>query len=152
MPRFESGCPRTMIAWVNDVEVKRILKRLVNGLGYDISARVDGGEYSRFIDLSPDVLATIKQVRPFTMTSIERVAALCASADYVVRACIPGDFVECGVWRGGSAMAAALTFQRIGRQDMRLHLFDTFTGMTQPTEHDRDARTGELAIVRFQKS
>ncbi len=131
--------------------MRRILRRMANAFGYDIVALAADRGLSHLDDVSPEVRTVIERVRPFTMTSPERVAALCAAAEYIVKAGIPGDFVECGVWRGGSAMAAALTFARLGRDDIPLHLFDTFEGMTKPTEHDFNARTGERAIERFQE-
>jgi hypothetical protein len=79
------------------------------------------------------------------MTSPERVAALCAAVEYVVRNRIPGDFVECGVWKGGSTMAAALMFRRLGDASRTLHLFDTFTGMSTPGDVDREAASGAAA-------
>jgi hypothetical protein len=45
--------------------------------------------------------------------------------------------VECGVWRGGSMMAAALTLLRLGTT-RRLWLYDTFAGMTTPGPDDKD--------------
>lgn len=47
-------------------------------------------------------------VKQFTMTSLEMVNALVEAAKYVVRNKIEGASVECGAWRGGSAMAIAL--------------------------------------------
>lgn len=79
----------------------------------------------------------IKKVREFTMTSHARIAALVDATRHVVRAEIPGAIAECGVWRGGSIMAAALTLLEEG-QIRDLYLFDTFAGMTAPTEHDVD--------------
>jgi O-methyltransferase len=78
------------------------------------------------------------RVRPYTMTSKVRVAALCQSVAYLEHRRIPGDFVECGVWRGGSMMAVALTLLDLGAQTRRLHLFDTFEGMPAPSDADRD--------------
>lgn len=75
-------------------------------------------------------------VSPYTMTSPERIFALARSVEYVTGRAIPGAIVECGVWRGGSMMAAALTLLRLGVNDRDLYLFDTFEGMTEPTEHD----------------
>jgi hypothetical protein len=83
-----------------------------------------------------ELAATIKQVRRHTLTSAARLAALCDGVEYVVRNEIEGDFVECGVWRGGSVMAAALTLMRLGDTDRDLHLFDTFTGMPEPGAED----------------
>jgi O-methyltransferase len=78
----------------------------------------------------------IDRVRPYTMTSDERLQALIDAVRYVVRRNIPGDFAECGVWRGGSVLAMLLTLQEEGVSDRDVHLFDTFEGMTAPTEHD----------------
>ena len=77
------------------------------------------------------------RVRSRTMTSIERIDALRASVEYVHANSIPGDIVECGVWRGGSMMAVALTLLRIGGI-RRLWLYDTFSGMMPPGTEDID--------------
>jgi hypothetical protein len=87
---------------------------------------------------------TIGAVRPYTMTSDQRVAALCDAVRYVVTNRIPGDIVECGVWKGGSMMAVARTLLELGDRTRHLHLFDTFEGMTAPTREDV-ALTGESA-------
>jgi hypothetical protein len=49
---------------------------------------------------------------------------------------VPGAVVECGVWRGGSVLAMIKTLQRLGVDDRDVYLYDTFEGMTQPTEAD----------------
>jgi hypothetical protein len=69
------------------------------------------------------------------MTSPERMYALYESVRYIVAAGIPGDIVECGVWRGGSSVMAAVTLAEIGAT-RRLWLYDTFEGMPPPGEHD----------------
>lgn len=74
-------------------------------------------------------------VSPFTGTGIARVSALVAAAKYVIAANIPGDFVECGVWRGGSAMAIAMVLMTLAER-RRIWLYDTFSGMVQPEEID----------------
>jgi O-methyltransferase len=70
------------------------------------------------------------RVQPFTMTSYERVSALVDSVRYVTINRIPGDIVECGVWRGGSMMAVILALQELGSLQRNLYLYDTFEGMT----------------------
>lgn len=72
----------------------------------------------------------------YTMTSKERMYALYKAVEYIVRARIPGDLVECGVWRGGSAMMMAYTLQKFGDTSRKIYLYDTYTGMSQPTEAD----------------
>jgi hypothetical protein len=79
----------------------------------------------------------IAKTESYTMTSPERIATLIDAVEYVVQAEIPGTFVECGVWKGGSMMAMALTLLRLG-QLRDLYLYDTFEGMTEPTQKDVD--------------
>jgi O-methyltransferase len=87
---------------------------------------------------------TVKFVQPYTMTSPERIRALCSATRYIEQAGIQGAIVECGVWRGGSMMAVARTLMRLGAQARDLYLFDTFEGMSEPGVHDV-ATTGETA-------
>jgi O-methyltransferase len=94
---------------------------------------------SRLTAAAPDFTAAdralMARIRPYTLTGIERVTALASAVRYVVRAGIPGAIVECGVWKGGSMMAVALTLQELG-EVRDLYLFDTFDGMTPPTDRD----------------
>jgi len=78
----------------------------------------------------------IKRVRRHTMTPPRRIAALCDAVSYVVRNQIPGAVAECGVWRGGSMMAAALMLMRLDAVDRDIYLFDTFRGMPPPSGAD----------------
>lgn len=88
-------------------------------------------------DIDDDARAIIETVSPFSMTSPERILALRDAVRHVCRHGIDGDIVECGVWRGGSMMAAALTMLECGAR-RRIHLFDTFEGMPPPAAADRD--------------
>jgi len=88
-------------------------------------------------DVDDHARAVLETVAPFTMTSPERILALRDAVRHICRHRIPGDIVECGVWRGGSMMAAALTLLACGER-RRLHLFDTFAGMPPPSTADRD--------------
>lgn len=77
-------------------------------------------------------------VRHATMTSPQRVCALCEAIDRLWQLGIEGDIVECGVWRGGSMMAAALSLLDHEDCSRSLWLFDTFEGMTEPEKKDID--------------
>jgi O-methyltransferase len=71
------------------------------------------------------------------MTSRERMYALYEAIRYIVNARIPGDIVECGVWRGGSSMLSAMTLDRL--EDRReMWMYDTFAGMPEPSSTDSD--------------
>lgn len=107
--------------------------------------RIASERKTRLADLSHMMQETVERAQPYTMTSPERLAALCMAVEYVVANEIPGSFVECGVWRGGSSMAAAWTYCRLQRNDVDLFLFDTFEGMSEPGKEDIDATSARPA-------
>jgi hypothetical protein len=104
-------------------------------LGVDI-VRYDGNAAPLPVDFDAKAIETIARVRSYTMTSPERLYALIQAVRYVAAASIPGDIVECGVWRGGSMMAAARTLLECGDVSRHLYLFDTFEGMSAPGARD----------------
>ena len=95
-------------------------------------------------DVETDFWTAHERVRPYTMASMERNYALWSATRNVVDRGLAGDFVECGVWRGGSSMMAALALLSRGDTTRGLHLFDTFEGMTPPTDRDV-SQFGEVA-------
>jgi O-methyltransferase len=72
------------------------------------------------------------------MAPVDAMYAQWQAMQYVVRCEVPGDFVECGVFRGGSTALAAEAFKQLGDTYRKLYLYDTFEGMTQPTARDVD--------------
>jgi len=82
------------------------------------------------------------KVKDYTLTEKETVDYLVKAVDYVHDNNIEGDFVECGVWKGGSCMAAAYRFNEL--EDYRkIWMYDTFKGMTPPCELDVNNFTGK---------
>ncbi len=49
---------------------------------------------------------------------------------------IPGDLVECGVWKGGIVLGIMEYLYYNNMTDRRVWLYDTFNGLTEPTEDD----------------
>jgi O-methyltransferase len=111
--------------------MRQILKRLLKSAGWQLNRRVP-------FDFSPEDVALLERVEPYTMTLPGSVYMCARATEHVIRHGIPGDIVECGVWRGGSMMAIALTLLRLGDQSRDLYLFDTFEGMPSPTAQDVD--------------
>ena len=97
------------------------------------------------IEVSAQDRDIIQFVRPFTMTSPQRIWSLLESVRHVCESDVAGDFVECGVWRGGSLMAMALKLRALGVTDRTIWLYDTFSGMTAPTAADVEAASGRPA-------
>lgn len=76
------------------------------------------------------------------MTDHHKLTALIEAIGYLASSEIDGDIVECGVWRGGSMMAAALALTDAGDTSRDLFLFDTYEGLPSPEAIDR--RVGDL--------
>jgi hypothetical protein len=88
------------------------------------------------VDFSERDIEICRRVAPYTMTTPPRIYSLIRAVEYLSKRDVPGAFVECGVWRGGSMMAAAMALLGQGITDRELYLFDTFSGMTAPTDVD----------------
>lgn len=115
---------------------KSILK---NKLGYKI--------YKKFYYLSvemdlqyPDLEEEFSELKrkcmPYTMTTVDSLYYTYKSTKYIIENNIPGDFIECGVWRGGNTMMVALTLMKLKNTERNIYLYDTFEGMSKPTDKD----------------
>ncbi len=83
-----------------------------------------------------------RTVRPYTMCGNARLRGLFHAVEHVVTNRIPGDLVECGTARGGSAALMGLALKHFGAS-RTVWVFDTFEGLPPPTAGDPDqARAG----------
>lgn len=101
--------------------------------------------------LSQQNIEIYNAIKAYTMTSPERVNALIDAVNYVVTNKIDGAFVECGVWKGGSTMAMALTLKNLDDESRDLYLYDTFNGMSAPSDADVSSQ-GEKAYDQFSRT
>jgi O-methyltransferase len=104
------------------------VRRFFRAFGYEIMRM--GSDYTK------EEREIFSKVHLFTATSIERVAGLMQAIEYLTKNKIGGAIVECGVWRGGSMMAAMLALLRMGDTTRHFYLFDTYEGMPPPTSKD----------------
>lgn len=123
--------------------MKRFLKETVKVFGFDVSRITESNRVPAEFpsDFEDEYVDVIKKCRPYTMTSNERLYQLMLCVKYIVQNNIKGDFVECGVWRGGSILAMIETLKMLGISDRQIHLFDTFSSQDifatkEPTEAD----------------
>lgn len=123
----------------------KILQKIKSVIGSNVDS--DTRKYP--IEASDLEIRCLHRAKPFTMTSIERQYASLTSVKYIVKNKVPGAIVECGVWRGGNAMIMLQTLVDHGDFDRQVYLFDTFEGMTEPTDFDRDP-TGLTAKSQLQ--
>lgn len=77
-------------------------------------------------------------VSPYSMTSKERIDCLYNSLEYIRLNNIPGDVIECGVWKGGNILGIMEYFSFYNITNKQIWMYDTFSGMTLPEDVDID--------------
>jgi hypothetical protein len=132
------------------MSMKQLIKSALARGGLELTSAADRRQ-SALADLADADRELVVRVEPFTMTSLDRRASLLGAVDHLVRHRIAGAIVECGVWRGGSMMLAALALMARGDTTRDLWLYDTFEGMSEPTAADRDPY-GESAAARLART
>jgi hypothetical protein len=90
-------------------------------------------------ELDNDAENLMGAARGLSMTAPLAQWELIQAIRYIEGKGIPGDIVECGVWRGGNLVIAGLLRQRMGF-DRQIWAFDTFAGMTPPSPADFKVR------------
>jgi hypothetical protein len=130
---------------------ERVVDTVARKMGLQVS-RISSSQNRLPVEATAADAALIASLRPYTMTSAERLWSLLNAVRYVVAEGLPGDFAECGVWRGGSVMAMAHELGNLGVHDRRIWLYDTFAGMTDPTAADVEAGTGVTAAQMLEST
>ena len=119
--------------------IKKIIKKIFKIAGYTIN-RISTNKYP--YDIDNKHIKLYEEIEYATYTNIERIDALLKAVNYLEKNNIEGDFVECGVWKGGSCMAMAKQLLENNSKSRKIWLFDTFEGMTEPDEIDVETETG----------
>lgn len=128
--------------------IKNSIRATFGALGYTVSRR---SVHEHPAEASSDQCKIIEFVRPYTMTSDDRIWAALAATTYIAKNQIPGSFVECGVWRGGTAMAIAMQLALLEVFERQIELYDTFEGMTLPSDKDVERASKRSAGSMFER-
>ena len=130
--------------------IRRRIEGTARLFGYNLILSGHKKEISIYRGFPVDMDDRFKKIyevcREYTVTSIERMYALYKAVEYIVNEKIPGDFVECGVWKGGSSMVIAKTLLNMKETKRKIYLYDTFAGMSKPTEKDMQSFDSVAAI------
>lgn len=130
--------------------MKKLIIKILSRLNYEL-VKVHGVNKDKIpADFEMLHLDIYKKVCNNTMTSPERIYSLIEAVKYIEKNNIEGSIVECGVWKGGSMMAVANTLQHLNSSNRELFLYDTYEGMSAPTENDKTFN-GEAAAQLLDK-
>jgi len=123
------GCLREELHWFGDNYIAlEALRKLL---------RRDDTSSMNFNQVDPEVGNLLKRVSNYTMLPKDRLFSLYNLAKKVCLDDYPGNFVECGVWAGGSSVVLATAIKRFSKRKRVLYAFDSFEGMPRPTDQDK---------------
>jgi len=129
-----------------------IINRILEFANFDSTVKIESRYTKEQVipyDIDKEFLEIYEKSKDFTMTTIERMFSLYKAVDYIIKNEIPGDIVECGVWKGGSMMLCALAFMKMNDTRRKIYLYDTYQGMTEPTHHDIGAKNNIEAKYKY---
>lgn len=86
--------------------IKLFIKKTAARFGYEIHRKVTSMGLG--YDLENEAEDSLRRVQPYAMLSRERLIALYQQVVHCERNSIAGDFVECGVWKGGAVALEVL--------------------------------------------
>ena len=119
------------------LNMKKITKKIINKfLGYFNLKLIKNSESKNQdfpIEANQDIKKFIKLSTQFSMTGKKRMYALFQAIENSRN--LEGDYVECGVWRGGNILLYKLLADYYNLKKT-IYAFDTFEGMTAPENID----------------
>lgn len=116
--------------------LKRFFKKILFKFGYKIS-KIESKETLNIVGIDEKVKNIILRSSNFSMTGKIRMFVLSEAIKSIKNNSIKGDFVECGVWRGGNLILMN-ELNRHYNLKKKIFGYDTFDGMSEPTDFDVD--------------
>ena len=111
--------------------MKKFIKKLIGIFGYEI-VRKSSRKIIYNYDFEQEAREAIAIVRKNTMVSYEPLFTLYQQVRHCEINDIPGDYVECGVWKGGACGLMALANVKYGKRRRHIHMFDVFDDICEP--------------------
>ena len=115
--------------------IKILINKILGVLNYQIIKSKNSFEFP--IEAESEIIKIINICDQFSMTGKNRMYLLSEAIMNSKINNLDGDFVECGVWRGGNILLYKLLKNHYGL-NKNIYAFDTFDGMTLPDNLDKD--------------
>ena len=88
------------------------------------------------VEINKKQINIINTCKKFSMTAELRMSILINLVKLINKNKVEGDFVECGVWRGGNLILFQKLIEYFSIKNKIIYGYDTFDGMTAPSEFD----------------
>ena len=126
--------------------IKNIINKLIVSTGYSLI-----NNNQKIVELNNADKKLINLAQKYSMTPQIRIFNLLQSLRYLKNKKIDGDYVECGVWKGGNIILFKKFIEEEDKDSKKnIFAFDTFEGMTEPDKNDYDISSNLSADVLLQ--
>ena len=129
--------------------ILRLFKSLFKKINYDLKKIKPFNLSENFPEASEFEKELLNVCSNYSMTGHDRMYSLIKSIEFIDQNNVDGDFVECGVWKGGNL----IIFQKYVKKlnlNKKIYAYDTFEGMPKPAEIDKNFE-GESASIQLDK-
>lgn len=121
-----------------EIKMIKILKKLIKQFFSFFNLTISKKKNYRFpIEADKEIIEFIKISKQFSMTDLHAMYVLSQAILKAKTNKLDGDFVECGIWRGGNVLLLKL-LNDYYKLNKSIFAFDTFDGMTAPSKFDID--------------
>lgn len=125
---------------------KNLISKVLSKMGYSVI-----NHNQKIVELSKKDDDLIHLVKNYSMTPKIRIYNLLQALRHLKIKKIEGDYVECGVWKGGNILLFKKFLENEDTINRNIYAFDTFEGMTVPDKNDFEISTNNTAIKLLQK-
>lgn len=125
---------------------KNLISKVLSKMGYSVI-----NHNQKIVELSKKDDDLIHLVKNYSMTPKIRIYNLLQALRHLKIKKIEGDYVECGVWKGGNILLFKKFLENEDTSKRNIYAFDTFEGMTVPDKNDFEISTNNTAIKLLQK-
>ena len=114
----------------------KLINSLSKKLGYRLIKIKKKNWYDDFVGISEFEKKSLEIASKYSMTGFERMFFLMKAIKQIKKDDVEGDFVECGVWRGGNLILFQKMIEKLNLNNRKIFAYDTFTGMSEPGKSD----------------
>lgn len=122
-----------------------MIRSLIRKTGLEVTRYRPRGK-EKFPIAIPETFQTLyKKYQQYSMIKWQGLYTAFNATDYLIKNNIEGDIVECGVWEGGCSAIIAEHLANHNDTKRHFYLYDTYEGMSEPTEKDYSFATKQSA-------
>ena len=134
--------------------IKIVIKKLLNLLDLEIINKKFHPTKWIPIEINNEEIKIINQCKKYSMGGELRMSVLINLVKLINQKKIKGDFVECGVWRGGNIILFQKLIEYFSIKNKIIYGYDTFEGMTPPSKFDiyQNKKTAKFLMSKEKKN